>query len=120
LYRAFDDPATNVVHALLASAAIGCVVFAVVARRYLPSGAWAFGGLAATFFGWYVPWGLPYAVLERRWAAGFLISLPALTFLLATWYGPSPTSEWTLKLALLAAPLVTYAVVRRQARTARA
>jgi hypothetical protein len=116
IYGAFSDPATNVVHVLLALAAALCIALAIHSRRYLSTGAWAFAGLGATFFGWYVPWGLPYAVRERRWLPPFLISLPLLTFFLATGYASNAVSEWSLKLVIIGAPISAYIALRNLRR----
>ncbi len=109
LYRAaLADPGVDAMHVLLAVCALGAIVLAIIARRYWPSASWSFVALAAAFFGWYVAWGLPYAVLERRWFPVFAISLPALTFLLSTFYSATVMQSWSLTIAIAGAPIAVY------------
>jgi hypothetical protein len=113
---ALADRGVDTLHALLALAAVAAIALAVVGRRYWPSASWAFVALAASFFGWYVAWGLPYAALERRWFAAFVLSLPALTFLLSTVYAATLLQSWSLTAAIVAGPLAVYVALRRTAR----
>ncbi len=114
---ALADPLVNGAHAVLALAALAAVGCAIVARRSWPTASWAFAALAAAFFGWYVAWGLPYAAYERRWLAAFALSLPPLTFLLATFYASSSLLNLTLMSAIIGAPVATYAALRRTRRS---
>ncbi len=114
-YRfALAEPSLNVLHGLLALAALAALALAVIAARFWPSASWSFGGLGVAFFGWYVAWGLPYAALERRWFAPFILSLPALTFFLSTVYFVAPLERWALALAEVCAPLAVYLTLRRR------
>jgi hypothetical protein len=110
---AVADPATNAVHGLLALSALAAIIAAVVAKRYWPSASWSFVALTVACFGWYAAWGLPYAVLERRWLAAFLLSLPGLTFFLSTVYAITPVQNWALTLTVIGAPLAVYLALRR-------
>jgi len=113
LYRdALHDPVVNALHALLATTALAAIVLAVTTRRSWPTAAWSFLALAASVFGWYTVWGLPYAIFERRWLAPFLVSLPALAFLLSTTYARSLVEVLALQLSIVGAPLAVYIVLR--------
>lgn len=113
---ALADPLVNGAHLALACVALGAVVLAVAARRTWPTASWAFVALAASFFGWYVAWGLPYAAYERRWFAAFALSLPLLTFLLATFYTASSLQSLALTAAVIGAPIAAYLALRRRRR----
>lgn len=91
------------------SAAVAC---ALLRDAYVPTAAWSFAALGATFFGWYVPWGLPYAATERRWFAAFAVSLPGLSYVLATTYAPSLAQAFALAGAIALGPLVAYLALR--------
>ncbi len=119
IYRAvIGDPVADGAHVALALAALAAVALAVASRRAWPTASWAFVALAAAFFGWYVAWGLPYAAYERRWFAAFALSLPPLTFLLATFYAGSALLSLALVTAIIGAPVATYAALRRARRGA--
>lgn len=115
---ALRDPLVNGAHLALALLALAAVALAVSTRRSWPTASFAFVALAAAFFGWYVAWGLPYAAYERRWFAVFALSLPPLTFLLATFYAGSVLLSLSLTLAVIFCPLATYLVLRRRRRPA--
>jgi len=115
LYRAeFFDHTDNALHFALACGALAAIALALLARRYWPAAAWSFLASAASTFGWYTVWGLPYAALERRWLGVFLVSLPLLSFLLATVYAMTQFGAVMRVVAVVGAPLVTYAVLRRR------
>jgi hypothetical protein len=113
---ALRDPLVNGAHVALALMALGAVVLAITTRRSWPTASWAFVALAASFFGWYLAWGLPYAAYERRWFPVFALSLPPLTFLTATFYAGSALLSLSLLAAVIIAPATTYLAVRRARR----
>jgi len=113
LYRAaLLDPLTNALHAAVAVAAVTVVALALARRTFVPTGAWSFAALGATFFAWYVPWGLPYAALERRWFAPFLVAYPALSFVFSTTYAASPAQAIPLAAVIALGPVAAYVALR--------
>ena len=85
IYRAtLADPTVDALRFALLALALGAVAAALFARRFVPTMSWAFVAFGTSLFGWYLAWGLPYAVAARRWLPAYLISLPLLSFLLGT------------------------------------
>jgi hypothetical protein len=122
LYRAaLADPVANGLHIALVAVALSATAAVLIARRYLPTLAWAYASLGTSLFGWYFAWGLPYAAAERRWLPPFLISLPFLAFLFSTAYAPTLITGDTFLFAVVAAPAFAFAVLLRErfARPAR-
>jgi len=113
LYRAaLLDPVANALHVAVALAALAAVALALARRTYAPTAAWSFAALGATFFAWYVPWGMPYAALERRWFAPFLVAYPALSFVFATTYAASPAQAIPLAAVIALGPVAAYVALR--------
>jgi hypothetical protein len=120
IYRgALRDWTANELHLALALVALGAVALALLRRTYWPTASWAHVALAATIFGWYFAWGLPYAVLERRWLGVFLVSLPVLWFAFATSFAPVPVDTIALLCAAFIAPSAAYLELRRAYRARR-
>ncbi|MBD5657688.1 MAG: hypothetical protein IAI50_21305 [Candidatus Eremiobacteraeota bacterium] len=113
--EALADPLTNIIHGALVITAVGFIAAAVFNDRYVPTAAWSFGALAATFFGWYVPWGTPYAVVERRWFLPFMISLPGLSYVLSTTYAVTLVQTSVLIAFIVLAPIAPYVSSRKRA-----
>ncbi|MBD5635009.1 MAG: hypothetical protein IAI49_11075 [Candidatus Eremiobacteraeota bacterium] len=110
------DPATVVLKSALLACAVAAVVAAMVRRRFVPTLSWTFVAFGASLFGWYLAWGIPYAVAERRWLPGFLIALPSLGYLLSTSFAATAVSTIALPLALVVAPAFAYAAILRERR----
>ncbi|MFY9778932.1 MAG: hypothetical protein WAJ85_00295 [Candidatus Baltobacteraceae bacterium] len=71
------------------AAALFATALALWRRRYIPTASWSFTALASVLFPWYLIWGLPYALAERRAAWIFLASLPVAAFVLSKVYRPT-------------------------------
>ncbi len=93
------------------------IVVALLLRRFSPTLAWAFSALGVTFSSWYLVWGVPYALAERRWFPIFLISLPALAYLSATAFAATDFSVRAFYFSAGLAPaLIILTLVRERRR----
>ena len=87
------------------SAALVATALALWRRRYIPTASWSFAAFASALFPWYLIWGLPYALAERRSAWIFLASLPVATFILSRVYEPTIFSDAVL-IAIVCVPFL--------------
>jgi hypothetical protein len=115
IYRAtLADPTVDALRFALLALALGAVAAALCARRFGPTMSWAFVAFGTSLFGWYLAWGIPYAVTERRWLSTYLISLPLLSFLLTTAFAPTIAANIAFRLATLLAPIAVLFALRHE------
>jgi hypothetical protein len=88
-----------------AAAALSATALALWRRRFIPTASWSFSSLATALFPWYLIWGLPYALAERRCAGIFLASLPLAALLLSRVYAPT-VPYYLLTIAILCIPFI--------------
>ncbi|MGP6157111.1 MAG: hypothetical protein ACLPYS_06310 [Vulcanimicrobiaceae bacterium] len=95
------------------AAALAATALALGSRRFITTAAWSYAALASALFPWYLIWGLPYALLERRSTWIFLASLPLGTYLLSTVYRPTVP----FYAATIAVVCVPFFMAMREMRT---
>jgi hypothetical protein len=112
-YDAIGHGTTDALRVLLVIVVLATIGLTIARRRSSPTLAWTFCALGVTFSSWYLIWGLPYAVAERRWYPIYLISLPGLAYLFATAFAATDLSVRTFYFAAGLAPaLVVLTLVR--------
>ena len=103
-----------IIHALVVLGGLGAVAIAVIFRRTIGEAAWAFGSLSGRYYTSYLIWGLPYAVVERRYAAAFLIALPTADAFLDFGF---PGSGSLARIVLLVVVIAGFVRVFRHGRS---
>ncbi len=75
-------PTHDLVHALVALAAVAVLLLGVVRRRRIANAIWLMPSLGAYIDSWYLGWSLPYALERRRSLSFALVTFPLAAALL--------------------------------------
>jgi hypothetical protein len=116
-YDVVGHGTTDILRITLVVVVIATIALAIVRRRFSPTLAWALSALGVTFSSWYLIWGVPYALAERRWFAIFLISLPGLAYLFTSTFAATDLSVRIFYFSAGLAPaLIVLTLIRLRRR----
>jgi hypothetical protein len=120
VYRAYDHSPPvlqQVIHLAVAGVALGATVAALWRQRFLLGAEWSFVSLGQFALPWYLAWGLPYALLGSAGAVPFLVSWPALDYLISTEFASTPFS--IIERSVIVSALVAAIALKLFARRAK-
>jgi len=114
VYKQQPLPIDIILHAVLASIAVGTLVLALAQQRFISGAAWSMPALAPYIPASYIAWSFPYALLAQEANLPFFILLPTTVYILNTDYTITP--YFILLRAVLIAGLtvgIVFALLRR-------
>lgn len=78
--------ALNMFHYAIVALCLASLVAAIIWKAKWKGAPWLFVSLSFVMFPWYMAWGLPYAIYDRRWIAAYLCTMPIANLIIPNVY----------------------------------